>query len=294
MDKLSNIEALVNIQQLGSFTAAARKLNISNSVISKRIKDLEADLEVELFIRSTRSVSLTESGRTYYNFAEEFLDELKSTEASLKYRSSKPTGTLTIAAPISFGQQRLAALFLAYQKKYTEVKLELHLSDSFVNLQEGRFDVALRIGKLEDSSLIAKKLSESRKVVCASKAYFKKHPKPQTPKDLLQHNCLSYLNVADGKSWSFVYKKKKLLQKIHGDFKTNNGELLLEAALAGRGITALPTFIVGEALQRGLLETVLDDYEDELRNIYAVYIPSKHIPAKVRTFVDFLSEKFSL
>ena len=292
MDKLANMLAFKAVGETGSFAEAARKLNLANSVVSKRVKDLEDFLGTQLFIRTTRKVSLTETGYSYLEYVRKFTDELEEVEARIRHKMDKPVGTIKLAAPLSFGRQYLGPAIASYLNKYPDVTIKTYLSDRHVSLIDEGYDLSIRTGPLEDSSLIAKKLMKCRRVVCASPAYFKKNGKPKTPKDLKDHNCLSYLNVADGKAWPYMEEGRKKWQSVSGSFFSDNGDLLHEAALTGCGITLLPTFIVGESISDKKLEIVLEEYEDTDFNIYAVYQHTRHLSTKIRTLIDHLSECF--
>lgn len=296
MDKLANMQAFAAVGQTGSFAAAARKLGIANSVVSKRVRDLEDYLGAQLFVRTTRKVTLTDTGYGYLEHVLRILDDMQEVEDGLRFNTEQPSGTIRLAAPLSFGMQYLGPAIASYLGKYPAVSIRTYLSDRRVDLLEEGYDLALRAGQLEDSALIARKLAEGRRVVCASPGYFRQHGKPQHPGDLRNHNCLGYLNLADGKSWPFLIDGRKAWQPVSGSFASDNGELIHEAAREGCGIAMLPTFIIGSDLQQGILETVLEDYEEKNFPIYALYPHARHLPAKIRTFIDhmaeFLKQKF--
>ncbi|CDZ76483.1 D-malate degradation protein R [Legionella massiliensis] len=292
MDKLANIEAFVTVGKTGSFAAAAKKLNLANSVVSKRIKDLEQFLGAQLLIRTTRKVALTETGRSYFDYVQKFLDDLDEVENSLRYKTDKPIGTIKLAAPLSFGMHFLGAAIASYLAKHPEVTIKTYLSDRYVDLMEEGYDLAIRSGSLNDSTLIAKKLLSCRRVVCASPQYFAKHGKPNSPEALKEHICLSYLNLAEGKSWPFMIDKRKVWQPVSGNFFSDNGDLLHQAALSGCGITLLPTFIVGKSIDAGLLEIVLEEFEEDDFSVYAVYQYTRHLPVKIRTLITHLAEYY--
>ncbi len=293
MDKFANMEAFAAVADTGSFAAAARKLNIAHSVVSKRVKDLEAFLEAQLLVRTTRMVTLTDAGRAYLEHVHRIFEQLFEAEAGLRQEISEPSGVLKLTAPLSFGMQYLAPALASYLEKYPKVSVRTHLSDRRVDLAGENFDLAIRVGALKDASLIAKKLAPGRRVVCASPAYLKKHGRPKKPSDLQTHNCLSYTNLAEGKSWPFVVDGKKLSQAVSGNFLSDNGDLLFQAALASGGVTMLPTFIVGQAVEKGALEILLEDYEEKDFDIYAVYQQTKHVSRKIRTLIDHFSECFA-
>ncbi len=287
------MEAFRAVGETGSFAAAARKLNLANSVVSKRIKDLEDFLGAPLFIRTTRKVTLTETGYSYLEYVRKFTDELQEVEARIQHKMDKPVGEVKLAAPVSFGMQYLGPAISSYLAKYPDVSIKTYLSDRRVDLVEEGYDLSIRTGPMEDSSLIAKKLVDCRRVVCASPDYFQKHGKPEHPKDLKAHNCMSYLNLADGKAWPFIIDGQRKWQNVSGAFLADNGDLLHEAALSGCGVTLLPTFIVGDSIKAGKLEIVLEKYEERDFNIYAVYQHTRHLSAKIRTLIDHLGESFT-
>lgn len=293
MDKFANMEAFAAVAETGSFAVAARRLGIANSVVSKRVKDLEAFLDAQLLNRTTRHVSMTEAGKAYLDHVHRVFEQLAEAEAAIKNDQSEPSGVLKITAPLSFGMQYLAPAIAGYLKAYSQMAVRTHLSDRYVDLTAEGFDLAIRVGELKDSSLITRKLSAGRRVACASPAYLKKHGRPEKPSDLQKHNCLSYTNLAEGKSWPFLVGGKKVWQPVSGNFLSDNGELLLQTALAGGGIVLLPTFIAGHAIAKGKLEIVLEDFEEKNFDIYAVYPQTRHVSTKIRTFIDHFTGCFS-
>lgn len=289
MDKIANMEAFSAVAQFGSFAEAAKKLNLANSVVSKRIKDLEDYLGIQLLMRTTRKVTLTESGQDYFVHTQRLLEEITEIETSFRHQIKRPVGTIKLTAPLSFGLQTLAPAIADYLDKYPEVSIKTYLSDRQVDLINEGYDLAIRIGALEDQNLIAKKLGKGRRVVCASPAYLKKYGKPKAPTDLKNHNCLSYLNLAEGKSWPFIVDGKRVWQPVSGRLYSDNGDLLHQAAIASCGITLLPTFIIEESLRRKALEIVLEEYEEKDFDMYAVYPRTKHLSIKIRTLIDHLT-----
>lgn len=292
MDKIANMEAFAVISQTGSFAEAARRLNVANSVVSKRIKDLEDYLGTQLLVRTTRKVMLTEAGQDYLIHVQRLLDDITEIESGLRYQTKKPVGIIKLTAPLSFGLQTLAPALADYLTKYPDVSIKTYLSDRHVDMVAEGYDLAIRIGALDDQNLMAKRLSRGRRVVCATPEYFKKHGKPKTPHDLKNHNCLSYLNLAEGKSWPFMMDGKRTWQQVSGNLHSDNGDLLHQAALSSCGITLLPTFIIEDSLKAQKLEIVLDKFEETDFDIYAVYQSTRHLSIKIRTLIDHLSAFF--
>ena len=290
MDKLANMLAFEVVGRTGSFAEAARQLNIANSVVSKRIKDLEDLLGTQLLVRTTRKVRLTETGYSYLEHVRRILDEIEEVEALVQNRQDNPVGTIKLAAPVSFGMQYLGPAISDYLARYPEVAIRTYLSDRHVGLIDEGYDLAIRTGPLEDSTLMARRIVKARRVICGSPNYFVRHGKPQTMADLKQHNCLSYLNIGDGKAWPYSKGAHRQWQPVSGNFLADNGDLLHEAAIAGCGLALLPTFIVGESIKAGKLEIVLSEYEEQDFGIYAVYQHTRHLSIKIRTLIDHLCD----
>lgn len=292
MDKLSNIIAFVTVAETGSFAETASRLNLANSVISKRIKDLEDHLGTRLLQRTTRALNLTEAGYVYVEHARKFLDELAEVEENLRYSNDHPVGEIKISAPLSFGNKFLGPAVSSFLDKYPDVTVKLIVNDRTVDIAEEGFDLAIRVGPLKDQSLIARKLAQSRRVVVAGPDYLRQFGRPEKPEDLGRHNCLSYSGLAEGKSWPFRKDGKEFWQPVGGRFIADSGTLLCEAAVRGCGIAILPTFIAGPHIVNGELEILLEDYEQEPLAIQAVYQHKRHLSAKTRKLIEHLVEYF--
>jgi DNA-binding transcriptional LysR family regulator len=293
MDKLANIIAFIAVGETNSFAEAARRLRLANSVVSKRVKDLEAHLGTRLLQRSTRHVRLTDAGYTYFDHARRLVGELAEVEDNLRTRNENPVGEIAVAAPVSFGIRYLGPALAGYLEKYPGVSLRLSLGERREEALDEGFDLVIRIGDVQHMSAMARKLAESRRVVVASPAYLDKHGRPKKPQDLLRHNCLIYSGVNDGRSWPFLQRGRKHRQPVSGRFASDNGMLLAEAAAEGCGVTMLPTFIVGGMINDGRLEIVLEDAEEEPLAIQAVYRQQRHISARLRKLIDHLAGHFS-
>lgn len=293
MDRLSNIIAFVTVAETNSFAEAARRLNLANSVVSKRIKDLEGYLGARLLQRTTRHVALTDAGYQYFDHARRLINELAEVEENLRYRNENPVGTLKVSAPVSFGTKFLGPAVAQFLDKYPDVAVHLYLGDRHASLGEEDIDLAIRIGGVENTGYIARKLAESRRVAVASPAYLKEHGYPQKPQDLAKHNCLIYSGVAEGKAWPFMVNGRKHVQPVNGRMTSDNGTILLEAALHDCGITMLPTFIAGPHVNSGELEIVLEEYEEPPILIQAVYVQQRHLSARTRKFIDHLVAYFA-
>jgi len=292
MDKLSNMKAFAQVAETGSFAESAKRMGLAVSVVSKRVKDLEAHLSTQLLHRTTRKVRLTDTGYSYLEYVRRFLDELEEVEENIRHKTQKPVGEIKLAAPLSFGVKYLGPALSDFLRRYPDVSIKSFLSDRPVDLVEEGYDLSVRIGQLKHASLISKKLANCRRVVCASPAYFSQNGQPEKPSDLILHNCMSYINLAEGRAWPFVVEGKNIWQSTSGRFDSDNGDMLCEAAIAGCGIAYLPTFIAGPAISSGKLEVVLEKYEESDFNIYAVYQNRRHLSTKVRTLIDHLSAYF--
>jgi DNA-binding transcriptional LysR family regulator len=291
MDRLAALQAFVQVAETRSFSAAARRLRSSKSAVSRQVSSLEAELGARLLHRTTRALALTEAGRGYFERASRILADLDEADRSVGALQAAPRGRLRVNAPMSFGFLHLAPAIPDFLARYPDVELDMIMNDRFVDLIDEGFDVAVRIGHLEDSSLVARRLAPVRRVVCASPGYLAARGTPASPDELKAHECLCYSNVprewrfatADGRPWSV---------EVRGRLSTNNGDGLRVAALKGMGIINQPTFIVGGDLQSGTLVSLLDVFVPQDIALNAVYPHSRHLSPKVRTFVDFLAERF--
>lgn len=288
MDKLTAMRVFAAVVDEGGFSAAARRLNMSKSAVSTWVRDLEADLGTGLLNRTTRSVTLTEAGRRYKARVEQILADIAEAEDEAGSATLNPRGVLKLSVGTSFATRVVAPLIAPFVARYPEVEIDLNLSDRFVDLVEEGFDLAIRIGNLADSSLTARKLGETRRVVAAAPSYLDRHGRPGTPEDLRHHNCLIY-SLTNGGGWSFQRGGKSFTVSISGNLAANNGEVLRQAAIDGLGICLAPTFILGDVLADGALVPLLTSYELPPLGIHAVFPPNRHLSAKVRSFIDFLA-----
>lgn len=293
MDRLTNIISFVTVAETNSFAETARRLNVANSVVSKRVKDLEDYLGVKLLHRSTREVRLTDAGYQYFDQARRIIHELAETEENLRYQNENPVGDLRVSAPVSFGTQFLGPAISAYLEKYPDVSLKLSLTDQMVDLHSGLFDVAIATGDIPDDNIVVRKLANSRRVVVASPDYLKQFGTPETPQDLSRHNCMTYTHLNEGKRWGFTVNGRRHLQPVAGRMQVNNGLLLRDAAIGGCGIVLLPTFLVGAQVATGELEIILEKFEEEPMAIKAAYVRQRLLSARTRTFIDHLVTYFS-
>lgn len=293
MDRLAILEAFVGVAETKSFSQAAQRLRISKSAVSRQVAALEADLGVRLFHRTTRSLTLTEAGQGYYAQVSRILADLEDADSSVCRLQASPRGRLKISAPMSFGVLHLAPAIPDFLHRFPEIEADLSMSDRYVDLVEEGFDLAIRIGRLEDSSLIARRLAPIRMTVCASPEYLEERGAPAHPRDLSGHDCLCYTLMSDGAFWDFSAPGGAPLRvAVKGRMRADNGDALKVAALKGLGLCYLPTFIVGADLQSGALASVLTEFMPSDVAAHAIYPTARLLSPKVRAFVDFLTERF--
>ena len=291
MDILNGMATFAAVVEAGSFTAAANNLGQSKSSISKQISRLEDRLGARLLNRTTRKLSLTDVGQDYYERCRRIVEEAEEAELAVTTLQECPRGLLRISSSHSFGNRHISPLLPEFMKRYPDISLEVHLSGQMVDLVEQGIDVAIRVGSLRDSSLIARKLADVRLAIAATPEYWDRHGRPSHPRDLSSHNCFTYAYAQSPRSWYFQDKDgQDLWVPVQGNLHGNSGDMTLEAALAGLGVAALPTFFCPEAYEDGRLETVLEDYYSPPMGVYAVYPHSRHLSTKVRVLVDFLVE----
>ena len=288
MDKLMSMRVFSAVAKNRSFSVAAKKLSISKAMVSKHIKSLENSLSVRLFNRTTRKLNLTDAGSSYYEKVNIILSEIDETESAISQLNSEPKGKLKVMAQPSFGAFHLSRALSLYLKKYTEVTVNLELSHRIPDLVEENIDLAFHVGELNDSMYVSRRIASARRVICASPEYIKKNGMPKKPEDLLNHNCLIYMPRNDMGKWEFLDKGKRKKIKVTGDIQCNSGDALRVASIQSRGITQLPTYMVGLDIQAGRLQAVLEDFEPEKQPIYAIYNHRKYISAKIKTFIDFI------
>jgi DNA-binding transcriptional LysR family regulator len=296
MQDLKQLEAFITVAQTSSFVLAAGKLGVSKAMVSRRVADLEAALQVRLLNRTTRKTTLTENGQAYFERCADILNQLGEATAAVTAHATQVRGKLRINAPLSFGNRHLAPLWGAFMLQYPQVELDVVLSDRKVDTVEEGFDLTIRIGTLQPSSLVAKPLSTARMVLCASPKYLVNAPDIRNPADIAEHRVTVYTASTNGSTWSFTSTsgKTQLISVSHlPGVRCNSGDTCAEAAAAGYGLTYQPVFLVETALQAGALVRVLPDYACPTIGIHALYPSRKHLSGKVRAMVDFLAQQFS-
>ena len=290
MNPFEDMRLFCQVMESGSFTAAAEQLGLSKQFVSRRLIQLEDRLGVRLLNRSTRRLDVTPLGQSYYESALRLLGEVEQVEQGIAGQNSEPRGTIRLSAPLSFARAHLGCLLPQFLQRHPQVSVEVDLSDRPVDLIGEGYDLVLRIGTLEDSTLIARRIASIQRVYCASPDYLALRGTPLQPDDLAQHDCLPY---GHGRQVQWRFKGKVQALNVSGRMRVNNGELLRDTAIAGLGVTYLPTFIVGDALKDGRLITILDDFAPEALTLSAVYPQHRQSSRPVQALVEFLRERLA-
>ncbi|MDK9739454.1 LysR family transcriptional regulator [Vibrio sp. D404a] len=291
MDQLGAMRVFLRVIQTGSFSAAAREQNSSQATISKKVAALEDKLGVKLITRTSRELSLTQAGQEYCEHCLSIVQEIDEVEASVRSQVSSPKGTLRIAAAAPLARILLAPLIAKFLDEYPDIKVDMVIDERHIDLVAEGIDIAIRARKLEDSSLIARPLFNNPLLLVAAPCYLKKHGTPIQPNDLKSHQCIVYTFNRSLNNWHFVDNGQEVSVPVRGSFRSNSGETNLEMALAGLGITQLPIWMMDEYLQSGELVRVLEEFPSDAVPINAIYPQSRHVPLKVRCFVNFIQEQ---
>lgn len=293
MDRFDAMRAFVAVVDAGSFVGAAERLQISKPVISRLVAELEERLGVRLLHRTTRKLSLTPEGDTFVGRCRSVLFELQEAEDDVSHRSAQARGLLRVNVPVSYGLTHLAGQWPGFMQKHPEVILDVTLSDRVVDLVEEGYDMAVRIGKLESSTLVSRRLSTTRMILCASPGYIKTNSKPKTPGDLIHHRILAYSLLSSGDHWFFTFSKDAKRQesvRIAPVMRTNNGDTCRAAALRDQGIVLQPDFLVGDDIRAGSLVELMPEWQAGELGVFAVYPSRRYLSAKVRLLVEHLAE----
>jgi DNA-binding transcriptional LysR family regulator len=294
MDRFAAMQVFAQVVESGSFAKAAERLGLSTSAASRQVAELESHLQTRLLNRTTRKVSLTESGRAFYERSVQLLADLTEAEQEASRAAVEPRGTIRLTTSVNFGVRHVAPAIADFLAEHSGVRFDVSLSDRVVDLVEEGFDIAIRIGPPGADNLVARKLGETRLVPCASPAYLAAHGAPGTPEDLARHNCFTYEYVSPRNVWRFRDRSgAERAVRVSGTLHSNNGDLLAEAAVRGAGIVFEPAFIVGPDVRAGRLVPLLQEFVPAPVPIYAVYPSRKHLSAKVRRFVEFMMARFA-
>ncbi|WP_305909933.1 LysR family transcriptional regulator [Methylomarinum sp. Ch1-1] len=290
MDKLTSMNVFVRVAKAGSFAGAARDLGISRAMATKHIMQLESELNTRLFNRTTRSISLTEVGQSYLERCQQVLLDVEEMEAAVTHLQREPRGVLKISAPPVIGATNIAPALTEYLKGYPDLSVEMVLKGGQVDLIDEGVDIAIYLGPISDTSLVARKLASSSLVVCGSPSYLEEHGTPEDPEDLEKHSCLINWAIPPRNKWRFKGILGEREVTVTGRMQANMGDPIRVAAVNGLGLVMLPKYIVGRDIEKGKLVPIMEDYAIAPLDIHAVYPHRKYLSAKVRSFVDFIQE----
>lgn len=293
MGKFTQMATFVEVVSRGSLSAAARAEGIAPAMIGRRLDALEARLGVKLLQRTTRRLVLTDEGAAFLEDCQRILGEVGDAEAAISEHSMRASGHLAVSAPAGFGRQHVAPLLPSFLAEHRDVTLDLNLSDRVIDLVAEGVDVAIRIASLDDSNLVGVKLADNRRVVVASPAYLKRHGRPRRPADLARHNCLPISSEGSQRGWTFMDEGRQVTLKVSGNMVCNDGAVLHAWALAGKGLAWRSMWEVGEQIASGELCTVLDEFAAPGNDIHAVFAQRRHLPLRIRAFVDFLRRSYA-
>ncbi|GAM66302.1 transcriptional regulator [Vibrio sp. JCM 19236] len=291
MNVITSLPVFVAVVECGSFSLAAKQLGLTKSAVSKRITLLEESLGIRLLNRTTRKLSLTEAGARYFEYASQAVELAQKGVDAVTELQGTPQGRLKITLPMSFGILHISPLIKEFLELYPKIEIDLQLEDAMVDLVEQGFDLGIRIGDLPVSNLVARRLAPCKSVLCAAPQYLDMRGSPKTPGDLVRYNCLRYSYFRGGSDWRFSHGGEVFKVVPKGNFEVNNSEAIRQVVLRGLGIAQLPTFIAGKDLASGNLVHLLEEYALPEHSIYAVFPERKHMPLKVRVFIDFICEK---
>lgn len=289
MDTLIAMRSFARVVETGSFSAVAKEQNTNQATISKRVAALESELGAKLLVRGSRVHKLTETGKGYYERVVNILHEIEEAESEARSLTARPRGKLRITVPIMFGSLYIAPVIPEFSATYPEINLDLRFNEKLVDLVEEGIDIAIRLGDLKDSSLIARRLGNDDLIVVASPAYLAQNSEPKHPDELKQHNCLLYSSGVKGDVWSFSSQNPEVVAQVNGNFQSNTGSGLKEMLLAGAGIAFMPTWSVAAYIKEGKLKHILKDYYRRYP-INAVYSRDRYMPLKMKCFLDFMEK----
>jgi DNA-binding transcriptional LysR family regulator len=293
MGQFRQISTFVEVVARGSLSAAARAEGIAPAVIGRRLDALEQRLGVKLLQRTTRKLALTDEGTAFLEDCQRILADLESAEAAIAEHSARATGHLLISAPAGFGRRHVAPLVPSFLAEHREVTVTLNLNDRVVDLIGEGIDVAIRIASLEDSNLVSVKLADNRRVVVGTPAYLQRHGEPVTLEDLAQHNCMAISSAGSQRGWTFRDGGKVVTTKITGNMSCNDGAVLHDWVLAGKGLAWRSMWEVAGDIQAGRLRTVLDEFASPGSDVHAVFAQRRHLPLRIRAFVEFLRRSYA-
>ena len=293
MHDLERMAIFARVVEARSFSEAARRLRISKGAVSKAVAQLEQSMGARLLNRTTRSMSPTEAGTAFYEHCARIVEEHDQARLAMGRLHAEPRGLLRVSAPVAFGTLHIAPALPEFLARYPEVRIDMAIGDRFVDLAEEGFDVAIRITREPAPNLVARRLAPVNRKIVATPGYFRRHGVPRKPAELAKHNCLTYTHFNPGDVWRLRGPHGDISVPISGNLRLNDDEALTAAVMGGLGVALLPTFLIGRALHDGKLKAVLSTYVPSERHIFAVYLPTRHVTASLRAFIDFLVKRFS-
>ena len=294
MDRLENMDTFARVVETGSISAAANSLGVAKSAVSRRLKELEEHLGVQLFHRTTRRMNLTETGQSFYQHTLRILEDVLEAELAASQSHGQLRGTLKVALPQSFGNLHMGPAINEFLKTHPNIEFDLDFNDREVDLIKEGFDLAIRIANLPDSSLMARHLATMNTVVCASPGYLKQEGTPDDPSELINHKCMVYNLRRDFEHWQFINRNGDTINtRIRPFLKASTSEYLRDAAVADMGIILIPTFIAYKEIESGKLVPLFNEYRLPQIEAYAIYPQTRHLSQRVRVFIDFLVKRFA-
>jgi len=291
MQNLNDMVMFAQVVEADGFSEAARRMGVSKSRVSKTIARLERSLNVRLLNRSTRGLSLTEIGTAYHEHCVRIVEEATQASDVVSQLQSEPRGVLRVTAPVAFGRLHVGPAVVEYLSRYQRLRIDMTISDRIVDLVSEGYDIAIRIRQEPRLHVVARELAPVRRVICATPDYFERRGLPSAPQDLAAHNCLHYTPVSQSE-WRFQSARGQIVVPVRGSLRVDDDDTLAQAVRGGLGVAMLPTFIIGDDLKAGRLQSVLADYVPLERRVFAVHLPNVNLPLKVRTFIDFLQKRF--
>jgi DNA-binding transcriptional LysR family regulator len=291
MDRFEAMSILVAAVEAGSLSAAARRLGTPLTTVSRKVSELEAHLKTRLLNRSSRQLTLTDAGRSYVAACRRILEDVGDAERAASGEFSAPKGDLAVAAPIVFGRLHVLPVAIEFLKTYPDINIRLVLSDSVVNLVEEHLDVAVRIGELADSSLVATRTGSIRRVICGSSHYFAERGVPESPADLATHDCITFEGLMPNDRWRFTVGRSEVSVPIRSRLIVNTAEAAIDAAIAGLGVTRVLSYQIANALRDGALKMALREFEPAPVPVSLVYAGGRLLPLKLRAFLDFATPR---
>ncbi|NQZ83524.1 MAG: LysR family transcriptional regulator [Colwellia sp.] len=295
MDTLDGMKTVVAVVETHSFTAASERLGMSKALVSKYVGEVESSLGIRLFNRTTRQLALTDAGRSYYEHSLNLLEQFSAMVDNVTGEQTSPRGLLRISAPVTFGEMKLSPIMPKFLQMYPELNVEVKVTNNAIDMVEEGVDVRLRIGGVADSNMIARHIRTFPLILCASPAYIEKHGMPETPEDISKHACIIDSNFRVGKQWPVISKNGDATTiNVNSNIAVNSPKAVQEIAMAGGGIAMIPEFIVEGAIKAGSLISILPDYTTLEFGLFAIYPHRKYVSRKVRCFIDFVLEEFSV